>query len=253
MSSLWRQGKVGKLAEIYDVLCICIRLPRILSTNEQEQWLRPGLLQAVLTGEGKLDKDGVRGQLLSKQKSSQLQNDTTIPVIPLNGLVTSSDEFYPTVAINALVCQLRDSKMASYHSDVVSALMFIFRSLQIGSVQYLPQVLPVMFQIIHVSDEALQVRGPRGAMSRPECNMWVLNRLFCVNMVMYHNCTYVILWTQAGLLCYHEVCFYMVTVGIPKYSTRLYLGVNVPENRWKHLHFRWEETTVCRWQFSGSW
>ena len=78
MSSLWRQGKVGKLAEIYDVLCICIRLPRILSTNEQEQWLRPGLLQAVLTGEGKLDKDGVRGQLLSKQKSSQLQDRKSV-------------------------------------------------------------------------------------------------------------------------------------------------------------------------------
>ena len=116
-------------------------------------------VQAFLTGEGKLDKDGVRGAPLQNQTAAnKLNNDEILPdLMPSNGMMTSSEEFYPTVAINALVWQLRDSSMAPYHSDVVSALMFIFRSLQLGSVQYLPQVLPVLFQIIHVSDEALQV------------------------------------------------------------------------------------------------
>ena len=39
-------------------------------------------------------------------------------LLPAAGLVTSSDEYYPTVAINALMRTLRDPSMASQHPQV---------------------------------------------------------------------------------------------------------------------------------------
>jgi FKBP12-rapamycin complex-associated protein len=41
------------------------------------------------------------------------------------GLVTSSEEYYPTVAINALMRTLRDPAMSSHHPQVGSACMFV--------------------------------------------------------------------------------------------------------------------------------
>ncbi len=36
-------------------------------------------------------------------------------LLPATGLVTSSEEYYPTVAINALMRTLRDPSMSSHH------------------------------------------------------------------------------------------------------------------------------------------
>ena len=48
-------------------------------------------------------------------------------LLPSTGLVTSSEEYYPTVAINALMRVLRDPSMGSQHMAVTGALMQVRR------------------------------------------------------------------------------------------------------------------------------
>ena len=73
-------------------------------------------------------------------------------VLPAAGLVTASADYYPTVAINALMRTLRDPAMAPHHSDVVRALFSIFQALGLSSVPYLPKVttLPTFSHALHL-------------------------------------------------------------------------------------------------------
>jgi hypothetical protein len=64
-------------------------------------------------------------------------------LLPAAGLVTSSEDYYPTVAINALMRVLRDPALASQHQAVISSLMQIFKALGTASVPYLPKVCSV--------------------------------------------------------------------------------------------------------------
>ena len=111
-------------------------------------------MQAALTGEDKLEADGVRGMPGERQLESEA--DALLDPLPTVGLMTHSDDFYPKVAINALLKQLRDVKMAPQHAEVVTALMYIFKELRIGSVAYLPSALPVLFSVVRASEEGLQ-------------------------------------------------------------------------------------------------
>jgi len=63
-------------------------------------------------------------------------------LLPAAGLVTSSEEYYPTIAINALIRALRDPAMVSHHEPVVKALFTIFGALGLNSVPYLPKARP---------------------------------------------------------------------------------------------------------------
>jgi serine/threonine-protein kinase mTOR len=116
------------------------------------------MLQAALRGEGKLEADGVRGmpgdEHLAAKPDAELEG--ILDPLPTVGLMTHSDDFYPKVAISALLKQLRDSKMAPYHQEVVTALLFIFKDLQLSSVQYLSSALPVLFSVLRTSEEPLQ-------------------------------------------------------------------------------------------------
>jgi len=76
--------------------------------------------------------------------------------IPSFGLVTSSDEYYPTVAINVLMQVLHDGSMKSHHLMVIRSLMFIFQALGIKCVQYLPKVMTVLFHVAKNCDESLR-------------------------------------------------------------------------------------------------
>jgi len=61
-------------------------------------------------------------------------------LLPAAGLVTSSEDYYPTVAINALMRNLREPAMSSHHPQVIRSLFYIFQALHLGSVPYLPKV-----------------------------------------------------------------------------------------------------------------
>ncbi len=69
-----------------------------------------------------------------------LDEEAAEEVLPAAGLVTASADYYPTVAINALMRTLRDPGMAPHHAEVVRALFYIFQALGLSSVPYLPKV-----------------------------------------------------------------------------------------------------------------
>ena len=53
---------------------------------------------------------------------------------------SSLDDFYPAVAISALMRILKDQSLSQHHIMAIQALGFIFKSLGMKSVPYLPQV-----------------------------------------------------------------------------------------------------------------
>ncbi|KAJ6424464.1 hypothetical protein OIU84_025280 [Salix udensis] len=68
----------------------------------------------------------------------------------------TSEDYYSTVAINSLMRILRDPSLASYHQKVVGSLMFIFKSMGLGCVPYLPKVLPDLFHTARTCDDYLK-------------------------------------------------------------------------------------------------
>nr|GEW20723.1 serine/threonine-protein kinase TOR isoform X2 [Tanacetum cinerariifolium] len=68
----------------------------------------------------------------------------------------TSEDYFSTFAINSLIGILRDPSLSSYHQDVVESLMFIFKSMGLGCVPYLPKVLPDFFHTICTSEDSLK-------------------------------------------------------------------------------------------------
>ncbi|XP_052193242.1 serine/threonine-protein kinase TOR isoform X2 [Diospyros lotus] len=68
----------------------------------------------------------------------------------------TSEDYYSTVAINSLMRILRDPSLSSYHQKVVASLMFIFKSMGLGCVPYLPKVLPDLFHIVRTCEDGLK-------------------------------------------------------------------------------------------------
>ncbi|CAN0880161.1 Serine/threonine-protein kinase TOR [Linum grandiflorum] len=67
----------------------------------------------------------------------------------------TSEDYHSTVAVNSLMRILRDPSLASYHQKVVGSLMFIFKSMGLGCVPYLPKVLPDLFHTVRTCDDSL--------------------------------------------------------------------------------------------------
>lgn len=63
----------------------------------------------------------------------------TDPMHPSN-IRPSHDEYYPTIAFSALLVILTDPSLGDHHTAVVDAIMYIFRSLRLKVVAFLPQV-----------------------------------------------------------------------------------------------------------------
>jgi phosphatidylinositol kinase/protein kinase (PI-3 family) len=71
-------------------------------------------------------------------------------------LLPSSDEYYPQVALLALMKILRDSSLTVHHSSVAQTIVSVFRSLQLKCVGYLDPILPYMLKMIRRSGSGLQ-------------------------------------------------------------------------------------------------
>ena len=61
-------------------------------------------------------------------------------VLPANTLGTTSEDYYPTVATNALMRMLRDPTQTTHQQAVTKALFHIFETLGLACVPYLPKV-----------------------------------------------------------------------------------------------------------------
>lgn len=117
---------------------------------------------AELQGEGKLEREGVRPQFPGKQPTGIDMGTflggfegggTFLDLLPSSGLVTSSEDYYPTVAINALMRILRDPALSALHGRAVLALFQIVKSMGLGFVPYLPKVVPVILSLTRSADD----------------------------------------------------------------------------------------------------
>ncbi|KAM0787611.1 hypothetical protein ACM66B_003678 [Microbotryomycetes sp. NB124-2] len=79
----------------------------------------------------------------------------TDPTHPSN-IGPSHDEYYPTIAFNALLSVFTDPSLSDHHTAVVDAIMYIFRSLRLKVVSFLPQVLPAFLNVMRTCPVGLQ-------------------------------------------------------------------------------------------------
>ncbi len=71
-------------------------------------------------------------------------------------IVPSNEEYYPSVAISALIRILRDSTLATHHPSVSQAIMKIFQAMGIRCVQFLPKVMPPFLALINSAEFGLR-------------------------------------------------------------------------------------------------
>ncbi|KFO31595.1 Serine/threonine-protein kinase mTOR [Fukomys damarensis] len=93
---------------------------------------------------------------LSESKSSQDSSDYSTSEMLVNMGNLPLDEFYPAVSMVALMRIFRDQSLSHHHTMVVQAITFIFKSLGLKCVQFLPQVMPTFLNVIRVCDVAIR-------------------------------------------------------------------------------------------------
>ncbi|EGX93526.1 phosphatidylinositol 3-kinase tor2 [Cordyceps militaris CM01] len=89
-------------------------------------------------------------QPLDTQSHAETGPITDISLM-MSGLTPSNKEYFPTVAINALLQILKDHSLAQHHAAVIEAIMNIFRTLGLECVSFLDRIIPAFLQVIRSS------------------------------------------------------------------------------------------------------
>lgn len=100
---------------------------------------------------------------MSESKGGQDSADYSTSEMLVNMGNLPLDEFYPAVSVVTLMRILRDQSLSNHHTMVVQAITFIFKSLGLKCVQFLPQVMPTFLSVIRLCDA--NVRERTGLMS----------------------------------------------------------------------------------------
>jgi FKBP12-rapamycin complex-associated protein len=87
--------------------------------------------------------------------ATELANSAVLDLSDPNSL-QPHEEYYPTIAIAALLRILTESRLSQYHHLVIKAIMFIFRSLGVKSVPFLNVVVPVFLNQIRSCESGLR-------------------------------------------------------------------------------------------------
>jgi serine/threonine-protein kinase mTOR len=66
--------------------------------------------------------------------------DAYTELLPASGMLSNNEEYYPTVALNALMNALRNPAAAAHQAEVFNAMFTILKTLGLASVPYLPKV-----------------------------------------------------------------------------------------------------------------
>ncbi|CAG8552522.1 7121_t:CDS:10 [Diversispora eburnea] len=74
-------------------------------------------------------------------------NNTDVSLLMI-GMGPSSEDYYPTVVINALMKILRDPSLSAHHTAVIQAVMYIFKTLSLKCVPFLPQITPAFLGVM---------------------------------------------------------------------------------------------------------
>ncbi|XP_075459599.1 serine/threonine-protein kinase mTOR isoform X2 [Ascaphus truei] len=93
---------------------------------------------------------------MSESKSSQDSADYSTSEMLVNMGNLPLDEFYPAVSVVTLMRILRDQSLSNHHTMVVQAITFIFKSLGLKCVQFLPQVMPTFLSVIRLCDSNIR-------------------------------------------------------------------------------------------------
>ncbi|KAI0792169.1 FAT-domain-containing protein [Abortiporus biennis] len=115
-------------------------LSKILRTEAPHQPIRREVIK-VLGILGALDpyRRKIKPEEEAVSEPSNFSN--TIPR-NLTGTTTTSDDYYQTVAISALLGILKDQSLRSKHHTVIEAIMSIFKTQGLKCVTFLPQIIP---------------------------------------------------------------------------------------------------------------
>ncbi|PSR71034.1 hypothetical protein PHLCEN_2v13082 [Hermanssonia centrifuga] len=73
------------------------------------------------------------------------------------GSAATPDDYYQTVAINALLSILKDQSLGAQHHKVIEAIMSIFKTQGLKCVTYLPQIIPAFAEVARTSTSRVQV------------------------------------------------------------------------------------------------
>ncbi|CAN6610146.1 serine/threonine-protein kinase Tor2p [Trichomonascus vanleenenianus] len=73
----------------------------------------------------------------------------------MKGMSPTNDEYYPTVVITTLMGLLKDNSLASHHTSVAQAILFIFKSLGLKCVPFLSQIIPGLLGVMRTSTSTM--------------------------------------------------------------------------------------------------
>ena len=95
-------------------------------------------------------------QMQAKQRQADVVKNQIFSDDDEVAIVPSNEEYYPSVAISALIRILRDSTLATHHPSVSQAIMKIFQAMGIRCVQFLPKVMPPFLSLINSAEFGLR-------------------------------------------------------------------------------------------------
>ena len=99
---------------------------------------------------GALDPYKHREVEQTSQKIPVEQNAPPVDIaLLMQGMSPSCEEYYPTVAINNLMKILKDPSLSAHHNKVIQAVMYIFQTLGLRCVSFLPQIIPGIINVMH--------------------------------------------------------------------------------------------------------
>ena len=108
---------------------------------------------------------GILGALDPYKYREVEQNSKNIPVeqnappvdvaLLMQGMSPSNDEYYPTVAITNLLKILKDTSLSTHHTKVIQAIMYIFQTLGLRCVSFLPQIIPGIINVMHTCQPSM--------------------------------------------------------------------------------------------------
>ncbi len=114
-------------------------LSRILRTELSSQAVRREVIK-VLGILGALDP--YRRKIKPEEDAASEVSSSLVSAASRNltGASTATDDYYQTVAINALLNILKDQSLGGHHYKVIEAIMSIFKTQGLKCVSFLPQV-----------------------------------------------------------------------------------------------------------------
>lgn len=98
---------------------------------------------------GALDPYKHREVEQTSQTSTAEQNAPPVDIgLLMLGMSPSCEEYYPTVAINNLMKILKDPSLSMHHNKVIQAVMYIFQTLGLRCVSFLPLIIPGIINVM---------------------------------------------------------------------------------------------------------